>query len=72
MSLKKNLMADKAGETQAIQNYTDRIHQTAGTPLEPKLREIRGDERDHHRILTNAIKGLRKATNGLNNGEAVS
>ena len=72
MALKDKLMADKQGEAKAIMDYTARIAQTKGSPLSPKLHEIRSDEKDHHRILTNAIRGLKSATNGIKNGETVS
>jgi rubrerythrin len=63
-ALKSDLRHDLAGETKAIKDYGTRKREAKGTGIASKLNEIQSDEKDHHKILSKALKGLKSCTPG--------
>jgi rubrerythrin len=63
-ALKSDLRHDLAGESKAIKDYGIRKREAKGTGVVSDLSEIQNDEKDHHKILTKAINGLKACAPG--------
>lgn len=59
MALRKHLKDDKHEEQEAIEGYGERIKQHP--KMSGMFSEIQGDEKDHLKKLSHALKGLKKA-----------
>ena len=53
------LQRDLADESKAIKDYGERIKQSKGHGFTSTLREIQGDEKDHHRKIAAILAGLK-------------
>ena len=60
--LASKLKADKADEIKAIGDYGERIRQAKGRGIASKLKEIQNDEKDHRKVLSKVLSGLKNAT----------